>query len=640
MFPFLVFSQKTALSKADKKYNNFEYCEAIKIYEALVKKGQATPQIIEKLANAHYNNASYVQANNWFAKLYELNPNMDSENHYRYAHTLKATANFEESEKQLKLFEESSPNQIRTKLLKSQNSHKSSFVFSNYKLLSINSEASDYGSVLNGDTLLFASARGKMLSDRLSSRTGQYKTNLFKTIKGKDGEYSSPKLFSMAIYSVFNEATPVFSSDGKVIYYTQNFLAKDSKNELASDGFKLYKSTLKKGIWQNQECITFSQKDSVKMAHPSISPDGKFLYFASDMPGTFGDSDLFRIAIDQDGGFGKIEHLSDKINTEGRESFPFITQDNILIFASNGHPGMGGLDLYSIDLSNPNADAISLGSSVNSAFDDFALMLDSTQANGYYTSNRPGGKGDDDIYSFDVLEIQKSKPVPPIIAKVAIKGTIRDDVSNESLSNVNIALLDKENKEIAKTKTDDSGNYSFNDVQPNSDYTLKLNKFDKIVRLIPVSVINKDLYTIIIISKNQVIPKIDITKVSTKSGMDVAKELKIDRIYFDTDKYDIRPDAQMDLDNLVAFMNFNPSIKIEIGSHTDCMGSNKYNLVLSQKRAQSTLNYIVAQGIDATRLIAVGYGESKLVNNCSDNLPCTEVQNQQNRRSTFVIRDK
>ncbi len=640
MVPFLVFSQKTALSEADKKFNNLEYIKAIKIYENLVKNGQGTPEIIGKLANAYYDNASYVQANKWFAKLSEVNPNMKSEDLYRYANTLKATANFVESEKQLKLFEQASPNQIRTKLLKSKNELKPIFSFSSLKSLSFNSDASDYGTVIKGDTLLFSSSRGQILSDKVSLKTGQYHTNFYKTVKGKDGEYSTPKLFSLSCYSIFNEATPAFSADGKVIYYTQNFMVKDSKSKLVNYGFKLYKSILKKGIWENKECITFSQKDSVKMAHPSISPDGKFLYFASDMPGTYGDSDLFRIAFNPEGGFGKIEHLSNKINTEGRESFPFVTENNILIFASNGHPGMGGLDLYSIDLSNPDAEVISLGSDVNSAFDDFALVLNADRTKGFFTSNRPGGLGNDDIYSFDAKEIQTTKIVVAAITKVDIKGVIKDEVTNESLPNVAIALLDKGNQEIAKTKTDDNGNYSFIGIAPNSDYILKLTKYDKVVRLIPVSVIDKDLYTIIITSKSQVIPKIDLSKISTKSGVDVAKDLNIDQIYFNSSKFDIRPDAQIDLDNLVAFMNLNPAVKIEIGSHTDCIGSSESNLVLSQKRANSTLNYIVAQGIDSSRLSAIGYGESRLVNTCSDGVPCSKEQHQKNRRSSFVIINK
>lgn len=637
MFPFLVFSQKGALAEADKKYNNFEYIKAIKIYENLVKKGHGTPEIIEKLATIYYDNAFYIQANNWYSKLYELNPIMKSENHYRYAQTLKSIANFDESEKQLKLFELASPNQIRTKLLKYKNLQQPIFSFSNLKSLSINSDASDYGVFFRGDTLIFSSARGQILSDKSSPRTGQYHTNLYKTVKEKDGEYSSPKLFSLSSYSVYNESTPVFSSDGNLMFYTQNFIDKGYKNKLVNEGFKLYKSVLKNRIWESTECVTFSQKDSIKIAHPSLSPDGKFLYFASNMPGTFGDSDLFRIAITQEGDFGKIEHLSDKINTEGRESFPHITNKNILIFASNGHPGMGGLDLYSIDLSDPNAGVISLGPDVNSAFDDFAMVLSTDLTKGYFTSNRPGGLGNDDIYSLDAKEIQIDKVILPSISKIDIKGVIKDEVSNEAMANVSIALTDRANVEIAKTKTDENGSYTFNGVNPNSDYTLKLTKYDKIVRLIPISVLDKDLYTAIITSKNLVIPNIDITKISTKLGKDLAKDLKIDQIYFDFNKFDIRPDAQLDLDNLVAFMNLNPSIRIEIGSHTDSVGSSVSNLLLSQNRADATLNYIVAQGVDSSRLSSVGYGESRLVNNCTNGVKCTKEEHQKNRRSTFVI---
>ena len=637
LFPFLAFSQKAALSKADKKYNNFEYIEAIKIYETIVKKGKGTPEVFEKLANACYDNASYVQANKWFAKLYEANPNMKSENQYRYAHTLKATGNLGESDNQLKLFEAANPNQIRTKLLLSQKSMEPSFKFSNIKALSINSDASDYGAVLKGDTLIFSSARGQILSDKPSLRTGQSHTNLYKTTIGKDGEFSSPKLFSYTSYSIYNDATPTFSSDGKTMYYTQNVLIKKSKNKLVNDGFKLQKSVLNKGNWQKQGVITFSQQDSVKIAHPAISPDGKFLYFASDMPGTFGDSDLYKIAVNEDGSFGAIEHLSNKINTEGRETFPFITDKNTLVFASNGHPGVGGLDLFSIDLNDPMAEVISLGTTVNSAFDDFGMAMNANLTKGYYTSNRPGAAGDDDIYSFDVVEVQKLKMEEA--TKIAINGTIKDDATNESLANVNLALLNNVNKEIAKTKTDDNGNYSFKDVTPNSDYTIKVNKFDKAVRSIPVTVTDKDLDTpAIVVNKNSVIPKVDITKVSTQLGLDVATALKIDQIYFDFNKYDIRPDAKLDLDILVAFMKLNPTINIEIGSHTDSVDTKEYNLFLSQKRAQSTLNYIVGEGVDASRLIAVGYGESRLVNKCKDGVQCSKVQHQQNRRSTFVIK--
>jgi outer membrane protein OmpA-like peptidoglycan-associated protein len=635
LFPIIAFSQKPALIKANKKYNNFEYLEAIKIYETIAKKGKGTPEVFENLANAYYNNANYAAANKWFTKLNEVNQNMSAENQYRYALTFKSVGNNQEAEKQLNLFQQANPNQIRTKLLKAYKEIPTRYQISNIKNLPINSDASDYGAFLKGDTLVFSSSRGQILSDRTSLRTGQSSSNLYNTFKEKEG-YAEPKLYSFAFYSIYNDATPAFSNDGKIAYYTQNLLVKDSKKKLVNDGFKLQKATWIKDKWVNQQYISFSQKDSVKIAHPALSPDGKSLYFASDMPGSLGDSDLFKIALNEDGTFGAIEHLNEKINTEGRESFPFITNSNTLLFASNGHPGLGGLDLYSYDLNDPNAAVISLGSVINSIYDDFGIAYNSTTTKGFYSSNKPGGMGDDDIYSIDVVELPKPKSTEE--PKLAIKGLIKDDVTNEALPNVNLVLVDNANKEIARSKTDENGAYAFNQVVPNADYAIKVNKFDKVVRTIPVSVTDKNVDTPIAVSKNLVIPKVDISKVTTKSGVDVATALKIDQIYFDSNKYDIRPDAKIDLDMLVAYLKLNPNVNIEIGSHTDSIDSTQYNLFLSQKRAQSTLNYIVSEGVDPSRLIAVGYGESKLVNKCKDGVPCSKEQHQQNRRSTFIIR--
>jgi outer membrane protein OmpA-like peptidoglycan-associated protein len=635
LFPIIAFTQKPALIKANKKYNNFEYLEAIKIYETIAKKGKGTPEVFENLANAYYNNANYAAANKWFTKLNEVNQNMSAENQYRYALTFKSVGNNQEAEKQLNLFQQANPNQIRTKLLKAYKEIPTRYQISNIKNLPINSDASDYGAFLKGDTLVFSSSRGQILSDRTSLRTGQSSSNLYNTFKEKEG-YAEPKLYSFAFYSIYNDATPAFSNDGKIAYYTQNLLVKDSKKKLVNDGFKLQKATWIKDKWVNQQYISFSQKDSVKIAHPALSPDGKSLYFASDMPGSLGDSDLFKIALNEDGTFGAIEHLNEKINTEGRESFPFITNSNTLLFASNGHPGLGGLDLYSYDLNDPNAAVISLGSVINSIYDDFGIAYNSTTTKGFYSSNKPGGMGDDDIYSIDVVELPKPKSTEE--PKLAIKGLIKDDVTNEALPNVNLVLVDNANKEIARSKTDENGAYAFNQVVPNADYAIKVNKFDKVVRTIPVSVTDKNVDTPIAVSKNLVIPKVDISKVTTKSGVDVATALKIDQIYFDSNKYDIRPDAKIDLDMLVAYLKLNPNVNIEIGSHTDSIDSTQYNLFLSQKRAQSTLNYIVSEGVDPSRLIAVGYGESKLVNKCKDGVPCSKEQHQQNRRSTFIIR--
>lgn len=637
--PFLAVAQKRAMVSAQSKYTNLEYVESIKIYEKLVKRGHGTPEVFEKLANANFDNANYVAANKWFEKLAEVTPSMSPENHFRFASTLKSVGKLQEAENQMKLFVAARPNEARSILYKNKNTAKSVFEFSKVKGLSINSSASDFGAFLKGDTLVFSSARPHSLSNQDSPRTGQPFTSLYQTSKSEKSEYSTPMLFSMGAYSNFNEATPVITNDGKTMYYTQNILVEKSKNKLVNEGYKLYKSSLVNGKWVNEGFISFSQNDSVKMAHPCFSKDGKTLYFASDMPGTKGKSDLFKVAVNEDGSFGPIVPIHKDINTEARETFPFVTSSNMLFFASDGHPGMGGLDLFSLDLNNPNAKVISLGASINSAFDDFGLLVSDDLSQAFFTSNRAGGKGDDDIYSVVVREIPLTiEQKQDAIEKVVVSGTIKDNALNELLPNVNVVLVDATDKEIARTKTDEKGKYTFTNVLPNTNYFVNVNKFDKLVQKIPVTVASSNVSSEVAVSKNLVVPKVDITKAPTNVGVDVALALKIDQIYFDTNKYDIRPDAKLDLDLLVAYLKLNATVKIEIGSHTDSRDTKEYNMILSQKRAQSTLNYIVSEGIDATRLIAVGYGESKLVNKCTDGAKCSEAQHQQNRRSTFIIK--
>lgn len=632
--PLIVFSQQKPISEGDKKVDNFEYLAAIKIYERLDKKGQATPEVIEKLATIYYNNASYVQANKWFAKLYQMTPNMKSECHYRYAQTLKTVGLQEQSAEQVELFKKASPSQIRTALLNYSSREKSLFEFSNIKLLPINSNLSDFGTTLKGDTLLFSSARGNTISNTIYSRTGQYFVKIHETVKKNNGEYSKPKLFDKGNYSMYHSTTPVFSKDGKTMFYTQNKL-KDSLKHKLNGEFELYKSTFENGKWINKGRLSFEQKDSVRIAHPIISPDGKNLYFASNMPGTFGDSDLFKMEINEDGSLGKISHLPAAINTEGRETYPFITASNTLIFASDGHPGIGGFDLFSIDLTDADAKVISLGDDINSPYDDFGLVFDEVNSKGFYTSNKPGGIGDDDIYSFDVLEKPnpgKLKPFP-----ISLNMVIRDIKTNAVLDSVFVSLRDSNNNLIGNAESDLNGKIDFSSLTKNSIYSVKVEKNNYISKNVEIRIDDVSANSVILLSQKFSIEDVNIAAVPVNIGYDVALDLKLDKIYFDLNKFDVREDAKIKLDNLVAFMNLHPNTNIEIGSHTDSRATKEYNLILSQKRAQATSNYLIARGIDASRLIAVGYGELKLVNKCADYINCTEKEHDENRRSTFLI---
>ena len=618
--PIFVFSQQSEIRKADLDYNSQNYFKAIKIFSKIVEKGNETPEIIEKLANANFFNANYEQANVWYTKLSQVSNDMKSEEHYRFALTLKSVGKLEEAKVQLEIYKNLNPNEKRALLVNTEVISDSKFVFSNVKSITINSKYSDYGPTLYKDNLLFSSANNVVLNNTLSERTNQYRTNLYQTVKTSNGEFSKPKLFSKVNYSIYNEATPVFSKDGNTIYYTQNQLVTNSKVKLVNGVFKLYRSVLVNNKWENKGPINFGLNDEVRIAHPAISPDGKFIYFASDNLTKYGESDLFRASILDDSTFGIIENLGDKINTEGRDSYPYITPDNTLIFASDGRPGMGGFDLYSIDLNNPEAKVIPLGNDINSPFDDFGITMNNEMTNGYFTSNKPGGKGDDDIYSFD-LSIKK-------IELIAIKGTIVDEETKQLLPNAELNLFDSNKVLIVSIHTDSNGEYSVKDLKPNSTYSISVKKEGY-----------EDASVLLDLKTENFEKAITIKTIKTpyKIGDDLSEILKLHKIYFDLGKFTIRPESKIELDKVVTFLNQYTTLKIEVGSHTDSRQSNKLNHILSENRAKATLAYLVKNGIKPERLIANGYGESKLINNCIDGVPCTEEQHQQNRRSTFII---
>lgn len=614
-FPLFVFSQSKELIRADKAFALEHYVESIKLFENLVDKGVDKPEVYQKLGDANYLNANYVQAYKWYLKLSGLNYQMDAEHQYRFAQTLKSVGLNEESNKEMALFAKKYPNEIRTDQYKKGFNDKTKLLFSNVSSLAFNSKYSDYGTAIKGDTIIFASSRNFVLDNTTYARTNQAFTSLFQTVKLSSGEYTSPKLFSKSSFSIYHEATPVFTKDGKTMYYSQNRFSKKSKTKLVNGLYKIYKSVYTNGKWHNEGPISFGENDSIRIADPTLSPDGKYLYFAADFKESFGKSDLFKVAINSDGTFGELEHLSNKINSEGRESFPFITEDNTLIFASDGYPGFGGLDLYSIDLSDPNAVVTNLGANVNSPYDDFSLVTNTDMNLGYFSSNRPGGIGDDDVYTFELAYLP-----------ISMSGIVLDEITNEIIPNATVIVLDETGNIVATLQSDLNGKFALNNLKRDSKYTLKIQQIDNSIVERTVNTYKKDINETILIKKVVPEPQIDFESL-----------LNSNIIYFDTDKFFIRKDAKLELDKVVTILNQYPQINIEIGSHTDSRESKKYNLRLSQQRANATLEYLVLKGIDRARLTAQGYGESQLVNDCKDGVKCSNAEHQKNRRSVFKL---
>lgn len=620
--------QEKALLKADQKFQKEQYIEAIKIYEQLAKKGVASIEIYQRLGDSYYFNANYEKAFIWYQKLFELNANCSSEYLYRYAQSLKSTGNYDQAKIILEKYSIKEKAEIRSDLFlkfngKANTNDKLSSAF-NVMNLGINSTKSDYGGILKGDTIVFASARNQNLANIIYKRTSQSFTNLYYSTIKSLVDIPEPKLFSKKTFSKFHEATPTFSKDGNTMYFTQNEVKKNNKGKAVNGLYKIYKSELINGNWNTPIKIQIEADDLARIAHPALSSDEKYLYFASDMKGTFGASDLFKIKINEDGTYGKPENLGSKINTEGRESYPFITKDNKLLFASDGQPGYGGFDIFVLDLENPNALPINLGTKINSPMDDFAMVWNRETRLGTFSSNRKGGVGDDDIYLIEeVVPFNFEVEIP-------VKGTLQDLISKDFLQDAQVVLLDNNDNVIARTKTNDKGNYSFDKIKTNQTYKIRIEKegYETQQKAITVSQYETEINVPVVVSA---------IKVKIDKGVDIANVIKFNQIYFDLDKSDIRKDAKVELEKIVEVLKTYPKIKIEIGSHTDARQHRKYNKILSQKRAEATLNYLVKRGISKSRFTAKGYGESKLVNQCADGIICSEKEHQQNRRSSFII---
>ncbi len=628
LLPLGLLAQVRTLNKADKKFDSEAYVSAIQIYERLANKGMGSEQIYEKLGDANYFNANYVQAEQWYTKRYELKGTFPKEFLYRYAQSLKSAGKNDQAKQIMAQYAKENPTQLRTKSqiqAKAQESIKKGSDVFTITNLNTNSKYSDYSSSIKGDTLLFASARPKAIGNQIYARTGQPFTNLYYAVKQADGNYSKPALYSKNTFSIFHEASPVFTKDGKSMYYTQNELKENNQKKVVNGRYKIYKSAYQNGKWNNLGVQDIFAKDSARVAHPALSPDGKTLYFASDARGTYGQSDLFKVTINEDGSYTAPENLGTNINTEGRESYPFVTKDNILLFASDGHPGQGGFDIFALDLNQKGASPVHLKAPLNSAFDDFGLNWDRQTNNGVFTSNRPEGQGDDDLYVFT-----NTKPFFEFDYNARIIGKVLDKNTNLPLANAVVVLYNNNGKELARTTTNDTGDFVFDKVLSNATYTTQASKetYSTNDTRLSLALYEREVATTIPLDQDQY---------KLAQGLDLAKALSLRHIYFDLDKSNIRKDAKVELEKIVEVLTQNPTIKIEIGSHTDSRQSKAYNQALSQRRAKSTLDYLVQRGINKNRLTAKGYGETQLVNNCADGVSCSEAEHQLNRRSTFVI---
>ena len=630
----LLFAQpEKELEKANEMYKNFSYVDAIKIYERIAQKGFVNQEMLQSLGNAYYYNAEYKKALPWYEQLFQEGKyKVKPEYYYRYAQTLKSVGDYTQADKMMAKFVElTNANDTRAALFEENKDYQTVIKNNSGRFqlnnASVNTENSEYGTAFYGDKIVFAGATDARKAKRgVSQWTGESFYDLYEA-EHFDQKLGSRKPFSSSVNTQFNESTPVFTKDGNTMYFTRNNyvnrkLGTDIENTIL---LKILRATKdKNGNWGDIVEVPFNS-DQYNVAHPALSPDEKYLYFASDMPGSFGNSDIFRVEILGDNQYGTPENLGNIINTAGRESFPYISKDNVLYYSSDGIPGLGGLDIFAVKF---NADGstskpVNIGMPGNSADDDFCFVFNSDSKIGFLTSNRPGGKGKDDIYSF-----HEDKPLLFSCQK-NIKGIVKDAKTKAIIANAKVILSDKVMKEVGKDQSKTDGTFTFEKVNCNdSHYYLRGEKEKYETAEVNVTVGKDEVVYEILLNPREV---------AIKKGMDLAKVFEIKEIKFDYNKADIRPDAAVELTKIVEVMREYPKMKIDIRSHTDSRGADSYNLKLSDRRAKATLEWIVKQGIDRKRLKAKGYGETRLVNGCSNGVPCTEEEHQENRRSEFIV---
>lgn len=620
-FSFVSFSQSAKLASADRKYDKYSYVDAIEIYEKVAEKGYKSAELFKKLGNSYYFNGELDKAAKWYKDLFALNEEVEPEYYFRYSQCLKAIEDYDNANKYLEMFNQKTNDSRGSAFAKNKDYLKDiDAVSGKYSIgtTTINSEFSDYGPSFFGNQLIFTSSRKEgALYNKIHKWTMQNFTDLYSVTINNDKSLGEPQNFSKTVNSKFNESTPVFTNDGKTMYFTRNnYLdGKKGKDDDKSTLVKIYKATLINNEWDNIQEVPFNS-DEYSTAHPTLSADNKTMYFASDMPGGFGNSDIYKVSLNSDGTFGKPENLGTTINTEGRETFPFIAFDNTLYFASDGHLGLGGLDVFESKFSNNEFQKPeNLGKPINSSMDDFGFIVNKEKS-GFFTSNRDGGSGFDDIYSFAICT-QK------------IHGIITDIDTKELLPNSKVELFDENMKKLGEVVADSKAHYTF-DVDCNQKFYVRASKeeYETSEKTVTSAKENGETELNIELKRN-VFP--------VEEGTDLAKIFDISIIYFDLDKWNIRPDAAKDLQKIVEVMKQYPKMQVDIRSHTDSRQTHKYNELLSDRRAKSTLEFMVKNGIDRARLTAKGYGETQLVNGCSDDVPCSEAEHQKNRRSEFIV---
>lgn len=690
-------AQDKDLARAKRFFDKTFYSEAIILYEKLAEE-KPSQEVIKNLADSYYYTNDLIKAQRYYRLLFQnYGKDLDREYYFRYAQTLKASNTYADANEVLKQYYALSTTSKDSVYFKNE-LHELENVSAignrfDIKNLAINTPNSEFGAVKYKGNLVFAGVKLKPgLFDKKFKWDNETYLNL---VSVPLTEINAPQVnityFADELKTGMHEANAVFTKDGKTMYFTRNYSKNGTKkkNDEKISNLQIFKAELVEGKWSNITALPFNSPN-YSVEHPALSADEKVLYFASDMPGTLGSFDIYSVNVNK-GAFDKPKNLGPIINTDKREQFPFVSNDNKLYFSSDGHLGYGSLDVFVSDISgNEYAEPVNIGLPLNSNLDDFSFNIDSDTKEGYFASNREGGKGSDDIYQF--------KEIKDLIVedcKQFIAGTITDVDTHLVLENATVMLQDSGKKVLNTITTSADGKFSFT-VACESSYTIVAfkEKYTNESRILEIGKTRnatndgslalksldaikleeqknaedrrkeeirqekekKDKEALALIALNEATKKAKADEIAAGEAKkkekekqimtqekDVVKDkdrliIKTDPIYFDYNMWYIRKESKVVLGRVVALMNKYPGMVIEIGSHTDSRGNAKFNEELSQKRASSTREFIIQSGINANRVTAKGYGESVPIIKCKTDDACSEEDHELNRRSEFVIK--
>ncbi|MDR3706049.1 MAG: OmpA family protein [Paludibacteraceae bacterium] len=635
LFSLLAFSQSEKEKEADKYYREYSFDKAIDKYNEVK---ELSVEGLRKLAESYHSINKFAEAKAIYAKIVN-DPLATTNDYYNYILLLKADGKYAETKKWYEKIKEKAPNDLRAKNFfdtepKFQSMLKASNKYS-ISDLRINTQDQDFGPAFYKDKIAFTSSRKEF---KLFQKNYNWNKKPFLDIyvadQSANHELENINYWNKKISEKWHQGPICFAENGTFAAFTRN----DVADGVPADGIvrlQLFFSRFENGEWTDPEPFYLNNPASYSVGHPSLSKDGNTLYFVSDMPGGYGGSDIYVVTKESgNSSWGKPVNLGNKINTEANELFPFYEdKSGLLFFSSNGLNGLGGLDVYVATKTPRGFENIqNVGAPINTPYDDFAYIIAENFKYGYFSSNRPEGKGDDDIYAFTYTgEFKKSVPPPPpppiIIEQKILPKTeyaqsftyklyVLNKDSHQPISNADIKLGD------LSLVSDNTGmiSHTFNQA---IDYKVAINTVgykQKHLRVNVSTFRNGYVLTDTILMEANVLKKI---------------ELK--NIYYDYDKANILPESSVELDKVVTFLHDNPKLQVELGSHTDSRGSDEYNLKLSEERAKSAVDYIIGKGIDAQRITGKGYGETQLINGCSNGVPCSEKEHRRNRRTEIFI---